>query len=103
MVEHSFGIDVPLEFEHPYVWEDFFYFQNLFSWDYSPVLSFYVRVDFLDNDLLKISRVRCIHGLIVVENICAVTCGEHYGIQYTLFYPQVVFVNDVIVVVALFI
>ena len=67
------------------------------------MISFDASIDFLDDDLLKLSRIGCLHGLVLVEVVHVVACGKHYGIQHILLYPKVFLVHGFIVVVALFV
>ena len=53
--EHLFGLDVPLLFEFPYIWEELFSFCPLFSLDNPPMRLFYMIFYFLDDGLLKLS------------------------------------------------
>ena len=69
----------------------------------SPQCFLYVSVVFLDDIIMKICSARCLHGLMLVEVVHVVACGKPYGIQRVFLHPQLVFVHDVIVVVALFV
>ena len=80
LFEHYFGLDVSLAFECSYRWEDFLYFQDLLSWDWFPVIYFDVSIDFLDDGLLKLSHVGCLHGFMLVEVVLVVACSKRYGI-----------------------
>ena len=65
------------------------------------MILFDVSVNFLDDDLLKVSRVGCLYGLMLVEVFHIVACGKHYEIHHVFLYTHVVLVNGFIVVVAL--
>ena len=58
----------------------FLYFQDLLSWDWFPVIYFDVSIDFLDDGLLKLSHVGCLHGFMLVEVVLVVACSKRYGI-----------------------
>ena len=70
---------------------------RLFSSDF-----FNVSVNFLDDGLLKLSCIGCIHGLMELDIVHVVACGERYRIQHVFLNPQFVLVHGVMVVFALF-
>ena len=66
------------------------------------MLLFGVSIVFLDNVLLKLSRVSCLHGFMLAEVVHVVDFGKCYRIQNVFLHTQAVFVHVFVVVVALF-
>ena len=80
MFEHSFSFDATISFERPYGWEELFSFWHLFSWDYFLVIFFDAIVEFLGDGFMRLSSVKCLHGLTIVEVFHVVACGKRYEI-----------------------
>ena len=80
MFHHSIVLGDPLVLELPYGWGDLFYFWNLLSWDYFPVLLFDLSIYLLDDGLLKLSCVGCLHGVILLEVFRSIVSFKLYGI-----------------------
>ena len=80
----------------------YFPFGN-FSLGISSECFFYVSVDFLDDELTKLSCAGCLHGLMLVEVFHAVACGKYYAINCVLLITKIVFVYEIMVVIVRFV